>query len=33
MDYYRFQNIKADTSMRGSIADMGKEGPTPEGGE
>lgn len=26
MDYYRMQNIKADTSMRASIAEEGKEG-------
>jgi uncharacterized protein YqfA (UPF0365 family) len=30
MDYYKFQNIQADTQMRGSIADMGKPR-SPEG--
>jgi len=33
MDYYRFRNIKADTGMRDSIADMGKEKPKDTGGE
>ena len=33
MDYYRFRNIQADTSMRGSIAGMGEEKPKPEVGE
>jgi len=33
MDYYRFRNIQADTSMRASIADMGKEQAKPEGEE
>ena len=30
MDYYKLANVKADTEMRDSIADMGK--PKPEGG-
>ena len=30
LDYYKFRNIKADTSMRDSIADMGKEKPKGE---
>lgn len=30
MDYYRFQNIQADTDMRGSIAKPEESGPTPE---
>jgi uncharacterized protein YqfA (UPF0365 family) len=33
LDYYKFRNIKADTSMRDSIADMGKEKPKDTGGE
>ena len=33
MDYYRFRNIKADTSMRDSIADMGKPKPEDKAGE
>jgi len=33
MDYYRFRNIQADTSMRGSIADMGKGKPEEKGRE
>jgi uncharacterized protein YqfA (UPF0365 family) len=30
LDYYRFKNIQADTSMRDSIADMGEEKPDEE---
>jgi uncharacterized protein YqfA (UPF0365 family) len=30
MDYYRFRNIQADTDMRSSIADTGKEKPEGE---
>jgi uncharacterized protein YqfA (UPF0365 family) len=32
MDYYRMKNIQADSSMRESIADGSKEGPTPPPG-
>ena len=30
LDYYRFKNIKADTTMRQSISDMGEAGKKPE---
>ena len=29
MDYYQMQNVISDTSMRSSIANIGKDTPTP----
>jgi uncharacterized protein YqfA (UPF0365 family) len=33
MDYYRMQNIKADTDMRGAISEVGQDKPSKEGKE